>query len=405
MDRPVHFLKHWLAGCGVHGWPCTALAWAGVAVALVLFAVIAYWLGRGVIGRMLAFVIRRTETRWDDALQRRRLFARLAHLGPAFLLFACAPLLPPADHVLERVAIVYFMAVGVLASISFLDAAVDIYQSYSVSKHRPIKGFVEVAKILLVLFVGVLALAEILDKSPWILLSGLGAMTAVLLLVFKDSLLGLVAGVQLTVNDMVAIGDWIEMPKYGADGEVVDITLHTVKVQNWDMTITTVPSYALVSDSFKNWRGMARAGARRIKRPVYLDLASVRFCTPEMLERYAAEPHVAARMSELKSAAVAGNRPLTNAGVFRAYVEAFLRADPRVNAKMLLLVRELDPGPNGLPLELYCFAADPSWAAYEAIQADLVDHVVAKAPEFDLRIFQAPSGADIGRIAGVTRPS
>jgi len=395
MERPVHFLKHWLAGLGVNGWPCTALAWAGVAVALLLLMVIAYWLGRGVIGRVLAFAVRRTESKRDDALLGHRLFARLAHLGPALVLFACAPLLPPVDRVLERVAIVYFVAVGTLAVLSFLDAAVDIYGTYSVSKQRPIKGLVEVVKILLVLFVGVLALAEILDRSPWLLLSGLGAMTAVLLLVFKDSLLGLVAGVQLTVNDMVAIGDWIEMPKYGADGEVADITLHTVKVRNWDMTITTVPSYALVSDSFKNWRGMTRAGARRIKRAVYLDLTSVRFCTPEMFDRFAVEPLVAERMAELKRAAVAGNRPITNAGVFRAYVEAFLRADPRVNATMLLLVRELDPGPNGLPLEIYCFSADPSWAAYEAVQADLVDHVVAKAPEFDLRVFQLPAGADL----------
>ncbi|MCK9460573.1 MAG: mechanosensitive ion channel family protein [Proteobacteria bacterium] len=395
----MHFLERWIDGCGVHGWPCTALAWVGVAVALVLLSLLTYWFGRGVIGRILAFVIRRTETQWDDALLRRRLFVRLSHLGPAFVLFACAPLLPPADRVLERAAIVYFMAIGLLASLSFLDAAVDIYATYPVSKQRPIKGLVEIVKILLILFIGVLALAVILDRSPWIVLSGLGAMTAVLLIVFKDSLLGFVAGVQLTVNDMVAIGDWIEMPKYGADGEVVDLTLHTVKVRNWDMTITTVPSYALVSDSFKNWRGMARAGARRIKRAVHLDLASVRFCTSEMIDRYAKEPILAEGMAELKRAAVAQNRPITNVGVFRAYVEAFLRAHPRVNREMTLIVRELDPGPNGLPLELYCFAADPKWASYEAVQADLVDHIVAKAPEFDLRVFQLPSGADLEKLA------
>jgi len=400
VERPLHLLKNWLGGCGVHGWPCTALAWAAAAVALILLALIAYWLGRGVVGRLLAFVIRRTESKWDDALLSHRLFARLAHLGPAFVLFACAPLLPPADHVLQRVAIVYFVAVGTLAVLSFLDAAVDIYGTYSVSKQRPIKGLVEIVKMLIVLFVGVFAVAELLDRSPWLLLSGLGGMTAVLLVVFKDSLLGFVAGVQLAVNDMIAIGDWIEMPKYGADGEVVDITLHTVKVRNWDMTITTVPSYALVSDSFKNWRGMARAGARRIKRAVHLDVASVRFCTGEMLDRYGREPLVAERVAELKRGAAGDGRPITNAGVFRAYVEAFLRADPRVNSEMPLIVRELDPGPNGLPLEVYCFAADPTWAAYEAVQADLIDHVVAKAPAFDLRVFQLPSGADVGRIAG-----
>lgn len=402
LEHPIRFLKHWLAGCGVHGWPCTALAWAGVAIALLAVAIAAYWLGRGVVGRILAFVIRRTRTQWDDALSRRRLFARLAHLGPAFVLFACAPFLKPIDHLVERLAIVYFMGIGVFASLSFLDAAVDVYQSYAVSKHRPIKGFVEVAKILLLLFVGVLALAELLDRSPWLLLSGLGAMTAVLLIIFKDSLLGLVAGVQLTVNDMVAIGDWIEMPKYGADGEVIDLTLHTVKVRNWDMTITTVPSYALVADSFKNWRGMTQAGGRRIKRAVLLDVGSIGFCAPEALARWAAEPLLAGGpLAELERAAA--GRPVTNAQVLRAYVEAYLRADPRVNQAMLLLVRELDPGPSGLPLEIYCFSADPSWKAYEALQAELVDHVVAKAPAFGLRIFQSPSGADVSGIAALPR--
>jgi miniconductance mechanosensitive channel len=391
VERPVQLAKRWLAGFDVHGWPARLIAWAAAVLALAVLAMVAYLICRKVVGRILSFLVRRTETRWDDALEKRRLFARLAHLGPAFTIYWCAVLLPPADQILQRVAIVYFMAIGTLASLSFLDAAVDIYQSYTVSKHRPIKGFVEVAKILLILFVGVLALAEILDRSPWLLLSGLGAMTAVLLIAFKDSLLGLVAGVQLTVNDMVAIGDWIEMPKYGADGEVVDLTLHTVKVQNWDKTITTIPSYALVSDSFKNWRGMTMAGARRIKRAILLDVSTVRFCAPEALDRYARQPLVGG----LARAAAADGREITNAGVFRAYVEAFLRADPRVNGGMLLLVRELEPTPTGLPLELYCFAADPSWAAYEALQADLVDHVLAAAPDFDLKIFQSPSGADL----------
>ena len=386
MERPLHLLKHLLADLGVKGWLGTAIAWAAALAGLLLIALVAYLFCRKIVGRVVSFLVRRSRTRWDDALAERRFFRRLAHVGPALVLYAGSNLLPPADQLLQRVAIVYFMGIGVFAAMAFLDAAVDIYQSYAVSKHRPIKGFAEVAKIVIVLFVAVLALAEILDRSPWILLSGLGAMTAVLLIVFKDSLLGLVAGVQLTVNDMVAIGDWIEMPKYGADGDVVDITLHTVKVQNWDKTITTIPSYALVSDSFKNWRGMSAAGARRIKRAVLVDASTVRFCTAEF----------AARHERLRGCAA----PTTNLGAFRAYAEAALRADPRVHQEMTLLVRELEPTPTGLPVEVYCFSRDPAWAAYEAVQAELVDHLVAIAPEFGLRIFQSPSGGDVAAATG-----
>jgi miniconductance mechanosensitive channel len=267
------------------------------------------------------------------------------------------------------------MAIGALAALSSLDAAVDVYQAYAVSRHRPIKGVVEVAKIVILLFVGVLALAEILDRSPWLLLSGLGAMTAVLLVIFRDTLLGFVAGVQLAVNDMVSIGDWIEMPKHGADGDVIDITLHTVKVRNFDKTITTIPSYALVSDSFRNWRGMAAAGGRRVKRAVLIDASTVRFPTE-------------------------GGRTSTNLGAFRAYVEAFLRAEPRVHGEMTLLVRELEPTPNGVPLEVYCFSKETEWGAYEALSADIVDHVIAAAPGFGLRVYQMISGSDVARGGG-----
>jgi miniconductance mechanosensitive channel len=391
VDRPVHLLKHELAGIGLGGVPGTALAWCAAFLGLVLVAVLAYLFCRVIVGRLVAFVVHRTETRWDDALRERRLFRRLAHLGPALVLYAGSNLLPPADQLLQRAAIVYFMAIGALAAVSVLDAAVDVYQTYAVSKHRPIKGVVEVAKIVILLFVGVLALAEILDRSPWLLLSGLGAMTAVLLVIFKDTLLGFVAGVQLAVNDMVSIGDWIEMPQFGADGDVVDITLHTVKVQNFDKTITTIPSYALVSDSFKNWRGMAAAGGRRIKRAVLIDVSSVRFCTPELLGRFE-------KLRE-HATAPADGRPPTNLGAFRAYVEAFLRAEPRVHGGMTLLVRELEPGPNGLPLEVYCFSAATDWDAYEALSADVVDHVIAAAPGFGLRVFQAVAGSDLARGA------
>lgn len=389
MDRPVSLLEHELGGLGAGGLPGAALAWAVALLGLALVALLAYLFCRTVVGRLVAFAVEKTETRWDDALRERRLFRRLAHLGPAFVLYAGAQLLPPADHLLQRAAIVYFMAIGALAAVSFLNAAVDVYQSYAVSKQRPIKGVVEVARIVILLFVGVLALAEILDRSPWLLLSGLGAMTAVLLVIFRDTLLGLVAGVQLAVNDMVSIGDWIEMPKHGADGDVVDVTLHTVKVRNFDKTITTIPSYALVSDSFRNWRGVAAAGGRRIKRAVRIDVSSVRFCTPELLGRFP--------VLRENAPAPAGGVGQTNLGAFRAYLGKLLRAEPRVHGEMTLIVRELEPGPDGLPLELYCFSRSTEWEAYEALAADLVDHAVAAAPDFGLRVFQAVSGSDVAR--------
>ena len=235
----------------------------------------------------------------------------------------------------------------------------------------------------------------------------MGAMTAILLLVFKDSILGLVASIQLTSNDMVRIGDWIEMPKYGADGDVIDVTLHTVKVQNWDKTITTIPSYALISDSFKNWRGMAESGGRRIKRAIYIDLTSIKFCTSEMLDRFEKfqliTDYIRTRKAEITeynqehqvdTSELINGRNLTNVGTFRAYLVAYLHHHPKIHQDLTFLIRHLPPGEQGLPIEIYVFSNDQVWANYEAIQADIFDHIFSVVPMFDLRLFQNPTGAD-----------
>jgi miniconductance mechanosensitive channel len=248
------------------------------------------------------------------------------------------------------------------------------------------------------------------------LLGGMGAMTAVLMLVFKDPILGFVAGIQLTSNRLLAVGDWIEMPKYGADGSVIEVALTTVKVQNWDMTITTIPTYALISDSFKNWQGMAESGGRRIKRAVYIDLQTIRFCTEEMLERFRKIQYIAAYICEKQTeldeynrqhgvdqVTLANGRRLTNIGTFRAYVIAYLRHHPMINQNMTFLVRQLAPTSRGLPLEIYVFSKEKRWVNYEAIQADIFDHILAVAPEFDLRVFQEPSGNDLAHLAGLSR--
>ncbi|HEX9887701.1 MAG TPA: mechanosensitive ion channel domain-containing protein, partial [Longimicrobiales bacterium] len=257
------------------------------------------------------------------------------------------------------------------------------------------------------------ALSFVMNRSPGIFLSGLGALTAVLMLVFRTTILSFVASLQIASNDMVRVGDWIEMPQFGADGDVVDIALHTVKVQNWDKTITTLPTHALVEHSFKNWRAMSESGGRRIKRALMLDMGSIRFLTPgdvERLERLELlADYLAAKREEL--ATYRGMRPdkegleptprrLTNVGTFRAYVLAYLRAHPAIHQEMTLLVRQLAPTPSGLPLELYCFTNDVRWAVYEDVQADIFDHLLSMAPEFGLRVFQQPAGSDIAGALG-----
>jgi miniconductance mechanosensitive channel len=249
-------------------------------------------------------------------------------------------------------------------------------------------------------------------KNPGFFLGGLGAFTAVIMLIFKDSILGFVAGIQLTRNDMVRIGDWIEMPKYNADGDVIDVSLNTVKVQNWDKTIATIPTYVLMTDSFRNWRGMADSGGRRIKRALYIDMNSIKFCTEQMLDRFARfefiRDYIDRKRKEVADynvenhvddSQLVNGRRLTNVGTFRAYVEAYLRNHPKVHQDMTFLIRQLAPTEHGLPLEIYVFSNDQVWANYEAIQSDIFDHVLAVVPQFDLRVFQTPSGMDLVDLA------
>jgi miniconductance mechanosensitive channel len=253
----------------------------------------------------------------------------------------------------------------------------------------------------------VFIISILLDKTPVYLLSGVGALAAVMMLVFRDSILGFVAGIQLAANKMVSVGDWIEMPKYGADGDVLEVALTTVKVQNWDKTITTIPTYALISESFKNWRGMDESGGRRNKRPVSIDMSSIRFCDEEMLGRFEKiqyiSEYIEKKKNELKEfnqsmsvdmASLANGRRMTNIGTFRAYVQSYLQNHPEINQNMTFLIRQLPSTENGLPIEIYVFSRDKVWANYEAIQADIFDHVLAVVPEFDLRVYQNPTGAD-----------
>jgi miniconductance mechanosensitive channel len=254
-------------------------------------------------------------------------------------------------------------------------------------------------------------IGTLMNKSPGALITGLGAVSAIILLIFRDSILGFVAGMQLTFNDMVRRGDWIEMPKYGADGDVIDVTLNTVKVQNWDKTVTMIPTYALVSDSFKNWRGMQDSGGRRIKRAINIDMNSVKFCTEEMIERFSKIQYITEYIREKEeelaeynevnkfdTSMLVNGRHMTNIGTFRAYIEAYLHHHPKIRQDMTFLIRHLRPTEHGIPIEIYVFSNDIVWAHYESIQADIFDHILAVIPEFDLRVFQRPSGRDLYRL-------
>ena len=380
---------------------------------LALAAATAGWLTRKVLVRLVIRIAQASPMQWDDVLLGHGVLKRLAHVVPALVVYGGIGAVPGlADGVVavvRNVAVAYIVLTLALSIGNLLNAFNALYEQRGERAHeRPIKGYLQLAKLLVFLLAAVLVVAVLIERSPLLLLSGLGAMTAVVLLVFKDTILSLVASLQLSGNDMLRVGDWIEMPELGADGDVIDMALHTVRVQNWDKTITTIPTHRLISDSFRNWRGMTDAGGRRIKRALLIDQTSVRFLGPDervrlrrialiddYLDRKRAELEAYNAKLEAAGKDPVNNRRATNLGTFRAYVTAYLRAHPGVRQDMTLMTRQLAPGPDGLPLEVYCFAADTDWVAYEGLQSDIFDHLLAVLPEFGLRLYQRPAGADV----------
>jgi miniconductance mechanosensitive channel len=387
---------------------------AGVLALLAAAVIIDLIAKRLLVATVRAFAFRSRRT-WDDALVDHNVFGRLSQVVPALIVFVGVSFVPGLPEgvvqLMRNVAMGYMVLMLTLALTALLSAANTIYSASPVAKDRPLKGFVQLVQIVVWIFGGVMIIAAVLDRSPLLLLSGFGAMTAILLLVFKDTILSLVASVQLTAQDMVRVGDWIEMPQFGADGDVVDVQLHTVKVQNWDKTITTIPTHRLITDSFKNWRGMSQAGARRIKRSIYLDTSSIRFQTQDEVDHFTRfallKDHVKNKEQELAdyNAGLAtevdsevNRRRLTNVGTFRAYAHNYLENHPKIHKGMTLIVRQLSPGPEGLPLEIYCFTNTTEWAVYEDIQSDIFDHLLAIVPEFGLRLYQKPAGSDLASL-------
>lgn len=384
-----------------------------IALFLVVFlAFLADFVCRKLLLRVVAHIVSKTRVTWDDIIFDTHVLTNLSRIVAPLIITALLPLTFKGEttYLLPfflRLCKVYIVLTLILFGNSLLKAIYTVYSGKEKFRNRPLKGLLQTGQVILWFIGGITMIATLLGRDPLTLLAGLSASAAILMLVFKDSIMGVVSGVQLTANDMLKVGDWITMPKYGADGSVIEVTLNTVKVQNWDKTITTIPPYALVSDSFQNWRGMRESGGRRVKRSINIDMNSVRFCTPEMLDKYR-KIHLLAdyvehteqvitdynREQGIDNSVLVNGRRQTNLGVFRAYLTAYLNQLPTVNQQMTIMVRHLQPTDRGIPVELYFFTDTVDWVPYEGIQADVFDHLLAIVPEFDLRVFQSPAGSD-----------
>lgn len=414
----------------IHNWllhfrlPEALAEFLSVTLSFLILALLV-WLTHRITKRFIISVvhpiIKKSSTSWDDELIEHGVLIRCSHIALAAVVHFLTPVIfagyPQIILASKTVVNTYLVVIVLLIIDSVLNLLREVWDKLPIGKRFPSKSFVQAAKLVINLIGCIFILSAILGKSPVVFFSGLGAITAILLLIFKDAILGLVAGFQLSVNNMVMVGDWIEMPGRGADGDVIDVSLTTVKVQNWDKTITTIPTYALISDSFKNWRGMHSSGGRRIKRSINIDLRSIQFADEELLERFKRirilKPYLEEKLSDIQKhnknvgddlSELINGRRLTNVGTFRAYCLSYLRNHPKIHAKgMTLLVRQLEPTKTGLPIQLYAFTNDTKWANYEDIQADIFDHLFSILPEFNLRPFQDPSGSDIDSALAACR--
>lgn len=402
----------WLLGLGVSEVHLEISAMLTGLFIILFVATISYYIAKNQILKLTYKIIIKTKNTWDDTLIEHSVLTRLTLLLPFIFILLMTPLIYTGESLVASLLVLFakiFLTFQVAHSISaILNVSKSLYRETAKQKYLPLNAIIQVIKLVVYLVAIIIIIALILNRSPIYLLSGLGALTAVLILVFQDTIKGLVASIQISANKMVVAGDWIELPKYGADGDVIEIGLNTVKVQNFDKTITTVPTYALISDSFKNWRNMYHTGARRIKRSLLIDIGSIDFYSLEKIDFLASTSLLKTYLTEKKHKLEVENkslsqegdlnvidtRQLTNIGTFRAYIEMYLNENVNIRNDLTLMVRQLPATPNGLPLELYCFANTTDWIKYEAIQADVFDHLLAIAPHFDLRVFQHPTGFD-----------
>lgn len=407
------FIYNWLLEISGREFFSKSITALIVGLTIVLIAVICFYLSRKIIVAFFRRLSQKTSSIWDDILIKHKFFHGIAHLIPASIFYFEASyandLLPTLSTYIFKVSNIYFLFAFIILIISFLNSLNEIYNTSTESaKERPISGAIQFLKIFTYFISFLIFLSIVFDKPLGGLLAGLGALAAILVLVFKDSILGLIASVQITMNDMVKIGDWIEMPSKLANGTVTEINLTTVKVQNGDKTITNIPIYSLISDSFINWKGLEQAGVRRIKRWVNIDMNSVKLCDDRILEKFM-------NISQLKDSIIEmrnefnsdlnnedinqfNGKNQTNLGIFRKYLESYLQNNPMIDKDMNIVVRHLQPTENGIPIEVNVFCKEIQWPQYEAIQSDIFDHILAIIPEFELKVFQNPSGADMNRI-------
>ncbi|MCD4745457.1 MAG: mechanosensitive ion channel family protein [Bacteroidales bacterium] len=403
--------KEWLINCSISEETAKIITDYTAFILIILLSIIVFFITKTILLKIVHALSKKSITKWDDILIQHKVFKKLSYLVPAYIIHVFTPLIlssyPTTITVIQTCLSVYMIIIVLIVINSFLNAVSDIYQDFTIAKSKPIKGYVQVIKIIIFLIGGIIIISTLIHKSPFGLLGGLGAFTAILMLIFKDPILGFVGGIQLSVNNMVKPGDWIVMPRYGADGTVIDIALTTVKVQNWDKTISTIPTYSLITDSVKNWRGMEESGGRRIKRSVNINTESIKFCTPEMLERFSKYEYVSEYINKkeqelneynskrnIDNSVLVNGRRQTNIGVFRAYLKGYLKNHPKINNNMTFLIRQLQSNELGLPIEIYVFSKIQEWAMYEDIQSDIFDHIFSVIPQFELEVFQNPSGSD-----------
>ena len=378
---------------------------------LAVLSLVAFWITEKIIIKLLTKMLQKTSTQMDDVLIEHNVFKRLTYVVPALIFYNFAYATPQFTIMIQRASLTLMAISGLMVINSFLNALNDIYKKTKYHERLDINSYLQITKLIINILGSVVIVGIIINKDTTLLLSGLGAMTAVVMLIFKDTILSLVASVQISSNDLFKVGDWVEAPQFGADGDVVDIGLHAVKIQNWDKTISVIPTHKLIDSTFKNWRGMSESGGRRIKRSLFIDINSISLCSSETLEKYKKfeliSEYIDRKQKEVSehnqtnnidTSELINGRRLTNIGTFRAYIEAYLKNNSLIHKEMTFLVRQLDPTEKGLPMQIYVFSNDIDWVRYEGIQSSIFDHLLAVVPEFGLRIFQNPTGKDFGTI-------
>ncbi len=378
---------------------------------LAVFSILVFWITEKIIIKLLARMFQKTSTQLDDILINSNVFKHLTYIVPALIFYNSAYAMPQFTIMIQRTSLAFMTIAGLLVFNSLLNALRDIYKKTKYYERLDINSYLQITKLIINILGSVVIVGIIINKDTTLLLSGLGAMTAVIMLIFKDTILSLVASLQISSNDLFKVGDWVEAPQFSADGDVVDIGLHAVKIQNWDKTISVIPTHKLIDSTFKNWRGMTKSGGRRIKRSLFIDMNSISLCSAETLDKFKKfeliSEYIDRKQKEVNEHNQANNidtselingRHLTNIGTFRAYIEAYLKNNSKIHKDMTFLVRQLDPTEKGLPMQIYVFSNDIDWVRYEGIQSSLFDHLLAVVPEFGLRIFQNPTGKDFGTI-------